>query len=267
MTRPANGAFLISLGQRQTVFSWATCEVRTTLAMPVMDRQRQCGEGRVGPGPAFKPCHLLNVVFHQINSLLQGDTGWLHVVFVPSLARPTHDLDSVELRVIGKTRLFKRPMDHQKMLQLLAHSRVFWGSELKSNQRPSVLMEDGEVGCGIELNTAYIDGGTTVEKSPTPGPTGEQWTQSNGSLQSLHLPETPLNALKAMQGRDRKAGMINGILLQSFQGALSVRVRPDFAGVLVFNPVKPRLAHRSNQNLIVGPRRLLRWKRWPSAVS
>tara|TARA_Y200000002_G_scaffold135460_2_gene111665 strand:- start:136 stop:939 length:804 start_codon:yes stop_codon:yes gene_type:complete len=266
LTRLTNATLLISFSQRQPVLGWATREVRTTLAMPVMDRQRQRGEGRVGSGPAFKPRHLLNVVLHQINSLLQGGTGWLHVVFEPLLTRPTHDLDSEELRVIGKTRLFKRPVDHQKVLQLLAHSRVFWSSELESNQRPSVLMEDGHVGCGIELNAANINGGTTVKKRPTPGPTGEQWTQSNGALKSPQLPKTPLNALQAMQRWDTKSGTMHGIVHQSFKGSLSVRVRPDFAGVLVLKSVKPRLAHCSNQNLIVGPRRLRRWKRWPSAV-
>jgi hypothetical protein len=157
-------------------------------------------------------------------------------------------------------------MNHQKVLQLLAHSRVLWSSELKSNQRPSALMEDGHVGCGIDLNTANIDGGTTVKKRPTPRLTGEQWTQSNGALESLQLPQTSLNALQSMQRWDTKSGTLHGIVLQPFKGALSVRARPDFAGVLVFKPMKPRLAHCSNQNLIVGPSRLLRWKRWPSAV-
>ena len=158
MTRLTNAALLIPLRQRQPVLGRATRKVRATLAMPVMDRQRQRSEGRVGPGPAFKPCHLLNVVLHQINSLFQGDTGWLHVVLEPLLACPTHDLDSVEVRVVGKTGLLKRPMNHQKVLQLLAHGRVFWGSELESNQRPSMLMEDGHVGCRIELNATNIDG-------------------------------------------------------------------------------------------------------------
>ena len=94
--------FLLPLGLSQPRIGGAARSVETVSTMPVVDRQRQCSEGRVGVGPSFEPRHFLDVVHDQIHGLLQRGIGDLHVVFAPVSARPTNHLDSEEVGVVGK---------------------------------------------------------------------------------------------------------------------------------------------------------------------
>ncbi len=245
--------FLLPLGLSQPRIGGAARSVEAVSTVSVVDRQRQCSEGRVGVGPSFEPPHFLDIVHHQIHGLLQRGIGDLHVVFAPVSARPTNHLDPEEARVVGKSGLLQRPMNHEKMFQLLPYRGVLWRPKLEPDKGPTVLMKDGNIRCGVDVNTVNIGGCTTVKIRPAVRPADKKWSQRYGVLQRLELLQTAVYTLQLMEFQHLQLRIFQRTVHLLLNRATGVGVGPNLSEVLVVHPLQPCLTHCSHENFVVGP--------------
>ena len=99
------------------------------------------------------------------------------MVFQPSVSPPSHHFQSESTHIIRETRLIQRPLNGEEMLELLAQRIDGWGSKLKANQRPPVLVKHSEVGGGVHRQISNVNGVPSIEKRPSFRRTAGHWSE------------------------------------------------------------------------------------------
>lgn len=88
------------------------------------------------------------------------------MMFSPAISSPCDHLQSERIDVIGEPWLVHGPMDCEQVFELLTQWVPGWGSKLKANEGPSVLMKDGQIRGSIEVHAADFCGFPSVKERP-----------------------------------------------------------------------------------------------------